>query len=223
MGGTSLSVTRSGQWSNEVGWAGSGGGYSQAFAEPSYQQNDGFSGNNGCPHQSRRRRRRRPVHRRGRLRPLRLRHRDSLGQVGGTSVAAPLWAGMAAIADQGRVLAGGQPLGATQILTDLYWPRPRRLPRHHPGQQRLPRRPRLRPGHRPGLAQGQPPHPRPGRRRPGQRGGHRHPAAAQRRPRRQLRHHRLGRKIPSASPTSATTAPPPSRWPAARPGPPSRR
>ena len=41
-------------------------------------------------------------------------------QVGGTSVAAPLWAGMAAIADQGRMLAGGQPLGATQMLTDLY-------------------------------------------------------------------------------------------------------
>ena len=41
-------------------------------------------------------------------------------QVGGTSLATPLWAGMAAIADQGRVLAGGQPLGATQMLTDLY-------------------------------------------------------------------------------------------------------
>ena len=40
--------------------------------------------------------------------------------VGGTSVAAQLWAGMMSIADQGRVLAGGQPLGATQTLTDLY-------------------------------------------------------------------------------------------------------
>ena len=41
-------------------------------------------------------------------------------QVGGTSLATPLWAGMAAIADQGRVLAGGKPLGSTAMLTDLY-------------------------------------------------------------------------------------------------------
>ena len=41
-------------------------------------------------------------------------------QIGGTSLAAPLWAGMAAIADQGRVLAGGSPLGSTAMLTDLY-------------------------------------------------------------------------------------------------------
>src|SRR5262249_28900687 len=41
-------------------------------------------------------------------------------QVGGTSLATPLWAGMAAIADQGRVLAGGSPLGSTAMLTDLY-------------------------------------------------------------------------------------------------------
>ena len=39
---------------------------------------------------------------------------------GGTSLSAPLWAGMASIADQGRVLAGGQPLGATAMLTALY-------------------------------------------------------------------------------------------------------
>ena len=41
-------------------------------------------------------------------------------QIGGTSLATPLWAGMAAIADQGRVLAGGAPLGSTAMLTDLY-------------------------------------------------------------------------------------------------------
>ena len=87
---------------------------------PSYQQNDGFSGNNGK-----------------RTNPDVAADADpSTGvavydpfdfgtatpwvQVGGTSLATPLWAGMAAIADQGRVLAGGQPLGATQMLTDLY-------------------------------------------------------------------------------------------------------
>ncbi len=41
-------------------------------------------------------------------------------RTGGTSLATPLWAGMAAIADQGRALAGGTPLGSTAMLTDLY-------------------------------------------------------------------------------------------------------
>ena len=41
-------------------------------------------------------------------------------QVGGTSLATPLWAGMAAVADQGRVAAGGTALGSTAMLTDLY-------------------------------------------------------------------------------------------------------
>ncbi len=44
VGGTSLFVTSSGQWSNEVGWDDSGGGYSQAFTSPTYQQDDGFAG-----------------------------------------------------------------------------------------------------------------------------------------------------------------------------------
>ena len=39
----------------------------------------------------------------------------------GTSAAAPIWAGLIAIADQGRVLAGGTPLtGNTQTLPALY-------------------------------------------------------------------------------------------------------
>ena len=102
-------------------------------------------------------------------------------QVGGTSLATPLWAGMAAIADQGRVARRRHAPGLDRDADGPLQPgqhRPRRLPRHHLGQQRLRRRPRLRPGHRPGLAQGQPPHPRPGRLRPGQPVDHRHPAAA---------------------------------------------
>ena len=43
-----------------------------------------------------------------------------MGAVGGTSVATPLLAGMAAVADQGRTLAGGGTLGSTAMLTDLY-------------------------------------------------------------------------------------------------------
>jgi hypothetical protein len=121
VGGTSLFVTPSGQWSSEIGWFGSGGGFSLAFALPSYQQSDGFSGNS-----------------------LNLSTNPDVSadadpstgvavydpfdfgatfpwvEVGGTSLSSPLWAGMAAIADQGRVLAGGHPLGATAMLTDLY-------------------------------------------------------------------------------------------------------
>jgi len=120
VGGTSLFVTQNNQWKNEIGWSNGGGGFSQAFALPSYQQNDGFSGNNGFrtnpdvaadadpntgvavydPHDF------------GKATPW--------DQVGGTSLATPLWAGMAAIADQGRVLGGGTPLGSTAMLTDLY-------------------------------------------------------------------------------------------------------
>ena len=51
---------------------------------------------------------------------------DSASAVGwlgdaGTSAASPIWAGLIAIADQGRVLAGGTPLtGYTQTLPALY-------------------------------------------------------------------------------------------------------
>ncbi len=48
---------------------------------------------------------------------------DTIGwtKVGGTSIAAPQWAGLIAIVDQGRVLAGGTPLtGYDQTLPALY-------------------------------------------------------------------------------------------------------
>jgi subtilase family serine protease len=41
-------------------------------------------------------------------------------QIGGTSLAAPLWAGVIAIADQGAVLGGGSTFTSTQALTKLY-------------------------------------------------------------------------------------------------------
>ncbi len=40
--------------------------------------------------------------------------------VGGTSAAAPAWAGLVAIADQGLATAGTGPLSSNQLLTDLY-------------------------------------------------------------------------------------------------------
>jgi len=41
-------------------------------------------------------------------------------QVGGTSAAAPAWAGLVAIADQGLIRGGKGPLSGTQAQTDLY-------------------------------------------------------------------------------------------------------
>jgi hypothetical protein len=41
-------------------------------------------------------------------------------EVGGTSAAAPAWAGLIAIADQGLATGGKAPLTSTQVLTDLY-------------------------------------------------------------------------------------------------------
>jgi hypothetical protein len=120
VGGTSLFVTRSGQWSNEVAWDGSGGGFSQAFAIPSYQQNDGFSGNNGMRTNPDVAADADPATGVAVYDPFDFGTATPWVQLGGTSLATPLWAGMAAIADQGRVLAGGKPLGATQMLTDLY-------------------------------------------------------------------------------------------------------
>ena len=74
-------------------------------------------------------------------------------RIGGTSLATPCWAGMIAIADQGRVLAGGttlngaqppDPAGALQpplLRLQRYRRRRQRGPRHDAG---------LRHGHRAG-------------------------------------------------------------------------
>jgi len=119
VGGTTLTLN-GGNYGSETGWSGSGGGISVFEAQPAYQKGvvtqsttfrtipdvaydadpgTGFSVydsfNNGA----------------------------SLPWwvVGGTSDAAPQWAGLIAIADQGRALAGKGPLdGPTQTLPMLY-------------------------------------------------------------------------------------------------------
>ncbi len=120
VGGTSLFVNGQNQWIGETGWSGGGGGYSAAFTQPAFQQNDGFSGNNGQ-----------------RTDPdvsaiadpdTGVAVYDSFDfgkstpwdEVGGTSLATPVWASILAIADQGRVIAGGQDLGSVQSLNALY-------------------------------------------------------------------------------------------------------
>ena len=116
VGGTTLTLNSSNNIGSETAWSGSGGGISAVESQPLYQKgvvtqsttmrtnpdvaydadpNTGF-----------------PVY-------------DSDGyswlQVGGTSDAAPQWAALIAIADQGRISAGLGPLnGATQTLPMLY-------------------------------------------------------------------------------------------------------
>ena len=122
VGGTTLKLNADGTLTSagETGWSGSGGGISAQESQPAYQHgvatqsatkrtnpdvaydadpNTGF-----------------PVY-------------DSFSfgttnpweQVGGTSDAAPQWAAIVAIADQGRMLAGETPLdGASQTLPMLY-------------------------------------------------------------------------------------------------------
>jgi hypothetical protein len=120
VGGTTLFLTANGTWTSEIGWSGSGGGISSIESQPAYQKgivsqsgsfrtnpdvaydadpNTGFgvydSYNNGT--------------------------RTPWGQWGGTSDAAPQWAALIAIADQGRLRAGAGTLdGATQTLPMLY-------------------------------------------------------------------------------------------------------
>jgi uncharacterized protein YjiK len=120
VGGTSLYLTAQGTYSTESGWSGSGGGISSYEPQPAYQAgvvtqsttyrtdpdvsydadpNTGFpvydSYNNGTV--------------------------TPWGQWGGTSDAAPQWAALVAIADQGRALAGKSALdGPSQTLPLLY-------------------------------------------------------------------------------------------------------
>ncbi|HZU38395.1 MAG TPA: hypothetical protein VFA18_20895, partial [Gemmataceae bacterium] len=117
VGGTTLNLTSTDSYSSESAWSGSGGGISAYESQPAYQKgvvtqsttkrtnpdvaydadpNTGF-----------------PVY-------------DSYGtssawmQFGGTSDAAPQWAALIAIADQGRALAGKAALDSPTLLTTLY-------------------------------------------------------------------------------------------------------
>jgi subtilase family serine protease len=131
VGGTTLRLTSTNTISSETGWGngpfsfffgGSGGGFSQHEALPSYQSNistvsNGFKLTSFGV----------------RLNPdvayvadpntgVRVLDGADGGwfTVGGTSAGAPQWAGLIAIADQGRALAGKTPLSSTQTLSAIY-------------------------------------------------------------------------------------------------------
>ncbi len=119
VGGTSLNLNLDNTIQSETAWAGSGGGTSKFETEPTYQlgvQNTGFRtipdvAFDADPYT-------------GVAVYDSYNDTDGSGpwvQIGGTSLASPSWAGLIAVVNQGRVLAGASTLdGPTETLPYLY-------------------------------------------------------------------------------------------------------
>jgi kumamolisin len=105
VGGTTLTVTSSNAWSRETAWSGGGGGASDVFPIPSRQtpvQKSQGGGDRQVPDVS------------ALANPspgVSIHSQGSWGQVGGTSAAAPEWAGFAALYNQQASAAGKSVLG----------------------------------------------------------------------------------------------------------------
>jgi autotransporter-associated beta strand protein len=117
VGGTTLSTDAAGDYLGESGWAGSGGGISQYESQPAYQK--------GVVTQSTTQRTIPDVAFVAGTSVGIYNSYNSTGgnwqAVAGTSVACPCWAGLIAIADQGRALNGlGSLDGPSQTLPALY-------------------------------------------------------------------------------------------------------
>jgi subtilisin-like proprotein convertase family protein len=119
VGGTNLTLNASNNISIETGWSGSGGGISQYEVQPAYQSGfvtqsstqrtspdvafNGGSSTGVSVYDS---------FNNGTDTPWRV--------VGGTSFSAPAWAGIVAIADQGRAVSSLPTLDGTSLLTKIY-------------------------------------------------------------------------------------------------------
>jgi hypothetical protein len=118
VGGTSLDLSGTGAYGSETAWLESGGGYSRYEPEPSYQKPVQATGERSTP----------DVAFDGNPNTGVAVYETPPGSskgswqvFGGTSLGAPSWAGIIAIADQGRALAGKGSLdGPTQTLPSLY-------------------------------------------------------------------------------------------------------
>ncbi|HLH29088.1 MAG TPA: S53 family peptidase, partial [Acidimicrobiales bacterium] len=118
VGGTTLQLNPDGSIAGQSAWSSSGGGASQYESRPSYQAGIGDPGARTIPDVAFLADRSVGV-------AVYDSYDDPGGSpwttMGGTSLGAPAWAALIAIADQGRVAAGGTPLdGATQTLPALY-------------------------------------------------------------------------------------------------------
>jgi subtilase family serine protease len=118
VGGTTLNLSSTGGYGSETAWSLSGGGYSQSEPEPSYQQSVQTSGSRSAPDVAF------DADPETGVEVYSTDPGSTTGSwqvVGGTSVGAPSWAGIIAIVDQGRALAGRGSLdGPTQTLPALY-------------------------------------------------------------------------------------------------------
>ena len=116
VGGTTLTLNADNTYQGEVGWSSSGGGQSIYETEPAFQSGVQNTGMRTTPDVS------------FDADPMTgVQIYDSYMQtnpsfqVAGTSLASPCWAGLIAIANQGRVAAGGTTLdGPSQTLPALY-------------------------------------------------------------------------------------------------------
>ncbi len=135
VGGTSLDINTTAPISPKAPGTTASGGGAAASARSNTTQLSGRQSQRNQFHDADGARRldgRRPRH--GRLRP---RHYDGgWYQVGGTSLATPMWAGLVAIADQGRALDGQTTLTSAQTSVLALQPPQLRLPRHYDGEQR---------------------------------------------------------------------------------------
>jgi nitrate reductase NapAB chaperone NapD len=118
VGGTTLSVSSSGEYLSETAWSDSSGGFGRYQPEPSYQRSVHATGKRSTP----------DVAFDGDPSTGVAVYQTSLstGQgswvtVGGTSLGTPAWAAIVAIVDQGRALSGQGSLdGPTQTMPALY-------------------------------------------------------------------------------------------------------
>src|SRR5262249_45994662 len=105
-----------GTYGSEAGWAGSGGGVSQFEPTPAYQSNNGVNfGARATPDVS--------MDADPNTGVLVIDQYDFPGRyilVGGTSLAAPMWAGLIALGDQTRIGGGGPALNNSTIQNAVY-------------------------------------------------------------------------------------------------------
>ena len=119
VGGTSLLLNADDTYNSETAWSGSGGGTSLDETRPTYQQGVQTTSHRTIPDVSFDADPNTGVAVYDSYNDVD--HSGPWIEVGGTSLAAPAWAGVIAIANQGRVLAGGSTLnGASQTLPALY-------------------------------------------------------------------------------------------------------
>ncbi|MBY0526937.1 MAG: S53 family peptidase [Gemmataceae bacterium] len=118
VGGTTLQVDALGNYLGEVAWSGSGGGRSTQVTEPSWQYSVQSTGRRTTPDVSYNADPNTSVYV---YSSMPVGGRTGWFGVGGTSAAAPQWAALIAIVDQGRALNGKGSLdGPSQTLPALY-------------------------------------------------------------------------------------------------------